>query len=177
MREYTIETIEYPMDVADRLRRALRGAEGVGVRGEGKRATVITRDDEAREQLCMALCRIMLNDAAAQEIKSELKAYPLEADEAARAAERAAALMRRIPRRAGLFAHALTRLTEYTASASALNIEGFLRFRLGSAAQLIRLCALRAATEELIRRRLSSDIDGETVIIITHGIDPDDEPD
>ena len=72
MREYSIETIDYRIDIADRIRRALRGAEGVGVKGEGQRAAVITRDGEAREQLCMALCRVLLNDAAAEEIKREL---------------------------------------------------------------------------------------------------------
>lgn len=177
MREYSIETIDYRIDIADRIRRALRGAEGVGVRGEGQRAAVITRDGEAREQLCMALCRVLLNDAAAEEIKRELKAYPLEAAEAERAAVRAAELMRRVPRRASLFANALTRLTEYTKAESALNIEGFLRFRLADAANLIRLCALRAAMEELIRRELSAGTDGETIIIITRDTDPSTEPD
>ena len=36
MREYSIETIDYRIDIADRIRRALRGAEGVGVKGEGQ---------------------------------------------------------------------------------------------------------------------------------------------
>ena len=177
MREYSIETIDYRIDIADRIRRALRGAEGVGVKGEGQRAAVITRDEEAREQLCMALCHVLLNDAAAEEIKRELKAYPLEAAEAERAAVRAGELMRRVPRRASLFANALTRLTEYTKAESALNIEGFLRFRLTDAANLIRLCALRAAMEELIRRELSAGTDGETIIIITRDTDPSTEPD
>lgn len=177
MREYSIETIDYRIDIADRIRRALRGAEGVGVRGEGQRAAVITRDGEAREQLCMALCHVLLNDAAAEEIKRELKAYPLEAAEAERAAVRAGELMRRVPRRASLFANALSRLTEYTKAESALNIEGFLRFRLADAANLIRLCALRAAMEELIRRELSAGTDGETIIIITRDTDPSTEPD
>lgn len=177
MREYSIETIDYRIDIADRIRRALRGAEGVGVRGEGQKAAVITRDGEAREQLCMALCHVLLNDAAAEEIKRELKAYPLEAAEAERAAVRAAELMRRVPRRASLFANALSRLTEYTKAESALNIEGFLRFRLADAANLIRLCALRAAMEELIRRELSAGTDGETIIIITRDTDPSTEPD
>lgn len=177
MREYSIETIDYRIDIADRIRRALRGAEGVGVRGEGQKAAVITRDGEAREQLCMALCHVLLNDAAAEEIKRELKAYPLEAAEAERAAVRAGELMRRVPRRASLFANALTRLTEYTKAESALNIEGFLRFRLTDAANLIRLCALRAAMEELIRRELSAGTDGETIIIITRDTDPSTEPD
>ena len=177
MREYSIETIDYRIDIADRIRRALRGAEGVGVRGEGQKAAVITRDGEAREQLCMALCHVLLNDAAAEEIKRELKAYPLEAAEAERAAVRAGELMRRVPRRASLFANALTRLTEYTKAESALNIEGFLRFRLMDAANLIRLCALRAAMEELIRRELSAGTDGETIIIITRDTDPSTEPD
>ena len=177
MREYSIETIDYRIDIADRIRRALRGAEGVGVRGEGQRAAVITRDGEAREQLCMALCRVLLNDAAAEEIKRELKAYPLEAAEAERAAVRAGELMRRVPRRASLFANALSRLTEYTKAESALNIEAFLRFRLADAANLIRLCALRAAMEELIRRELSAGTDGETIIIITRDTDPSTEPD
>lgn len=177
MREYSIETIDYRIDIADRIRRALRGAEGVGVRGEGQRAAVITRDGEAREQLCMALCHVLLNDAAAEEIKRELKAYPLEAAEAERAAVRAGELMRRVPRRASLFANALSRLTEYTKAESALNIEGFLRFRLTDAANLIRLCALRAAMEELIRRELSAGTDGETIIIITRDTDPSTEPD
>lgn len=177
MREYSIETIDYRIDIADRIRRALRGAEGVGVRGEGQRAAVITRDGEAREQLCMALCRVLLNDAAAEEIKRELKAYPLEAAEAERAAVRAGELMRRVPRRASLFANALSRLTEYTKAESVLNIEGFLRFRLADAANLIRLCALRAAMEELIRRELSAGTDGETIIIITRDTDPSTEPD
>lgn len=177
MREYSIETIDYRIDIADRIRRALRGAEGVGVRGEGQRAAVITRDGEAREQLCMALCRVLLNDAAAEEIKRELKAYPLEAAEAERAAVRAGELMRRVPRRASLFANALSRLTEYTKAESALNIEGFLRFRLADVANLVRLCALRAAMEELIRRELSAGTDGETIIIITRDTDPSTEPD
>lgn len=177
MREYSIETIDYRIDIVDRIRRALRGAEGVGVRGEGQKAAVITRDGEAREQLCMALCHVLLNDAAAEEIKRELKAYPLEAAEAERAAVRAGELMRRVPRRASLFANALTRLTEYTKAESALNIEGFLRFRLTDAANLIRLCALRAAMEELIRRELSAGTDGETIIIITRDTDPSTEPD
>lgn len=177
MREYSIETIDYRIDIADRIRRALRGAEGVGVRGEGQKAAVITRDGEAREQLCMALCSVLLNDAAAEEIKRELKAYPLEAAEAERAAVRAGELMRRVPRRASLFANALSRLTEYTKAESALNIEGFLRFRLADAANLIRLCALRAAMEELIRRELSAGTDGETIIIITRDTDPSTEPD
>lgn len=177
MREYSIETIDYRIDIADRIRRALRGAEGVGVKGEGQKAAVITRDGEAREQLCMALCSVLLNDAAAEEIKRELKAYPLEAAEAERAAVRAAELMRRVPRRASLFAYALSRLTEYTKAESALNIEGFLRFRLADAANLIRLCALRAAMEELIRRELSAGTDGETIIIITRDTDPSTEPD
>lgn len=177
MREYSIETIDYRIDIADRIRRALRGAEGVGVRGEGQKAAVITRDGEAQEQLCMALCRVLLNDAAAEEIKRELKAYPLEAAEAERAAVRAGELMRRVPRRASLFAYALSRLTEYTKAESALNIEGFLRFRLADAANLIRLCALRAAMEELIRRELSAGTDGETIIIITRDTDPSTEPD
>lgn len=177
MREYSIETIDYRIDIADRIRRALRGAEGVGVRGEGQRAAVITRDGEAREQLCMALCHVLLNDAAAEEIKRELKAYPLEAAEAERAAVRAGELMRRVPRRASLFANALSRLTEYTKAESALNIEGFLRFRLADAANLVRLCALRAAMEELIRRELSAGTDGETIIIITRDTDPSTEPD
>lgn len=177
MREYSIETIDYRIDIADRIRRALRGAEGVGVRGEGQKAAVITRDGEAREQLCMALCRVLLNDAAAEEIKRELKAYPLEAAEAERAAVRAGELMRRVPRRASLFAYALSRLTEYTKAESALNIEGFLRFRLADAANLIHLCALRAAMEELIRRELSAGTDGETIIIITRDTDPSTEPD
>ena len=177
MREYSIETIDYRIDIADRIRRALRGAEGVGVRGEGQRAAVITRDGEAREQLCIALCRVLLNDAAAEEIKRELKAYPLEAAEAERAAVRAGELMRRVPRRASLFANALSRLTEYTKAESALNIEGVLRFRLADAANLIRLCALRAAMEELIRRELSAGTDGETIIIITRDTDPSTEPD
>ena len=177
MREYSIETIDYRIDIADRIRRALRGAEGVGVRGEGQRAAVITRDGEAREQLCMALCRVLLNDAAAEEIKRELKAYPLEAAEAERAAVRAGELMRRVPRRASLFANALSRLTEYTKAESVLNIEGFLRFRLADAANLVRLCALRAAMEELIRRELSAGTDGETIIIITRDTDPSTEPD
>ena len=177
MREYSIETIDYRIDIADRIRRALRGAEGVGVKGEGQRAAVITRDEEAREQLCMALCHVLLNDAAAEEIKRELKAYPLEAAEAERAAVRAGELMRRVPRRASLFAYALSRLTEYTKAESALNIEGFLRFRLADAANLIRLCALRAAMEELIRRELSAGTDGETIIIITRDTDPSTEPD
>lgn len=177
MREYSIETIDYRIDIADRIRRALRGAEGVGVRGEGQKAAVITRDGEAREQLCMALCHVLLNDAAAEEIKRELKAYPLEAAEAERAAVRAGELMRRVPRRASLFANALSRLTEYTKAESALNIEGFLRFRLADAANLIRLCALRAAMEELIRRELSAGTDGETIIIITRDTDPSTEPD
>ncbi len=177
MREYSIETIDYRIDIADRIRRALRGAEGVGVRGEGQKAAVITRDGEAREQLCMALCRVLLNDAAAEEIKRELKAYPLEAAEAERAAVRAGELMRRVPRRASLFANALSRLTEYTKAESVLNIEGFLRFRLADAANLIRLCALRAAMEELIRRELSAGTDGETIIIITRDTDPSTEPD
>lgn len=177
MREYSIETIDYRIDIADRIRRALRGAEGVGVRGEGQRAAVITRDGEAREQLCIALCHVLLNDAAAEEIKRELKAYPLEAAEAERAAVRAGELMRRVPRRASLFANALSRLTEYTKAESALNIEGFLRFRLADAANLIRLCALRAAMEELIRRELSAGTDGETIIIITRDTDPSTEPD
>ena len=177
MREYSIETIDYRIDIADRIRRALRGAEGVGVRGEGQKAAVITRDGEAREQLCMALCHVLLNDAAAEEIKRELKAYPLEAAEAERAAVRAGELMRRVPRRASLFANALTRLTEYTKAESALNIEGFLRFRLTDAANLIRLCALRAAMKELIRRELSAGTDGETIIIITRDTDPSTEPD
>lgn len=177
MREYSIETIDYRIDIADRIRRALRGAEGVGVKGEGQRAAVITRDGEAREQLCMALCRVLLNDAAAEEIKRELKAYPLEAAEAERAAVRAGELMRRVPRRASLFANALSRLTEYTKAESVLNIEGFLRFRLADAANLIRLCALRAAMEELIRRELSAGTDGETIIIITRDTDPSTEPD
>ena len=177
MREYSIETIDYRIDIADRIRRALRGAEGVGVKGEGQKAAVITRDGEAREQLCMALCRVLLNDAAAEEIKRELKAYPLEAAEAERAAVRAGELMRRVPRRASLFAYALSRLTEYTKAESALNIEGFLRFRLVDAANLIRLCALRAAMEELIRRELSAGTDGENIIIITRDTDPSTEPD
>lgn len=177
MREYSIETIDYRIDIADRIRRALRGAEGVGVKGEGQKAAVITRDGEAREQLCMALCRVLLNDAAAEEIKRELKAYPLEAAEAERAAVRAGELMRRVPRMASLFAYALSRLTEYTKAESALNIEGFLRFRLADAANLIRLCALRAAMEELIRRELSAGTDGETIIIITRDTDPSTEPD
>ena len=177
MREYSIETIDYRIDIADRIRRALRGAEGVGVKGEGQKAAVITRDGEAREQLCMALCSVLLNDAAAEEIKRELKAYPLEAAEAERAAVRAGELMRRVPRRASLFANALSRLTEYTKAESALNIEGFLRFRLTDAANLIRLCALRAAMEELIRRELSAGTDGETIIIITRDTDPSTEPD
>ena len=177
MREYSIETIDYRIDIADRIRRALRGAEGVGVRGEGQRAAVITRDGEAREQLCIALCHVLLNDAAAEEIKRELKAYPLEAAEAERAAVRAGELMRRVPRRASLFANALSRLTEYTKAESVLNIEGFLRFRLADAANLIRLCALRAAMEELIRRELSAGTDGETIIIITRDTDPSTEPD
>ena len=177
MREYSIETIDYRIDIADRIRRALRGAEGVGVKGEGQKAAVITRDGEAREQLCMALCRVLLNDAAAEEIKRELKAYPLEAAEAERAAVRAGELMRRVPRRASLFANALSRLTEYTKAESALNIEGFLRFRLADAANFIRLCALRAAMEELIRRELSAGTDGETIIIITRDTDPSTEPD
>lgn len=177
MREYSIETIDYRIDIADRIRRALRGAEGVGVRGEGQRAAVITRDEEAREQLCMALCHVLLNDAAAEEIKRELRAYPLEAAEAERAAVRAGELMRRVPRRASLFANALSRLMEYTKAESALNIEGFLRFRLADAANLIRLCALRAAMEELIRRELSAGTDGETIIIITRDTDPSTEPD
>lgn len=177
MREYSIETIDYRIDIADRIRRALRGAEGVGVKGEGQKAAVITRDGEAQEQLCMALCRVLLNDAAAEEIKRELKAYPLEAAEAERAAVRAGELMRRVPRRASLFANALTRLMEYTKAESALNIEGFLRFRLADAANLIRLCALRAAMEELIRRELSAGTDGETIIIITRDTDPSTEPD
>lgn len=177
MREYSIETIDYRIDIADRIRRALRGAEGVGVKGEGQRAAVITRDEEAREQLCMALCHVLLNDAAAEEIKRELKAYPLEAAEAERAAVRAGELMRRVPRRASLFANALSRLMEYTKAESALNIEGFLRFRLADAANLIRLCALRAAMEELIRRELSAGTDGETIIIITRDTDPSTEPD
>lgn len=177
MREYSIETIDYRIDIADRIRRALRGAEGVGVRGEGQKAAVITRDGEAREQLCMALCRVLLNDAAAEEIKRELKAYPLEAAEAERAAVRAGELMRRVPRRVSLFANALTRLMEYTKAESVLNIEGFLRFRLADAANLIRLCALRAAMEELIRRELSAGTDGETIIIITRDTDPSTEPD
>lgn len=177
MREYSIETIDYRIDIADRIRRALRGAEGVGVKGEGQKAAVITRDGEAREQLCMALCRVLLNDAAAEEIKRELKAYPLEAAEAERAAVCAGELMRRVPRRASLFANALSRLTEYTKAESALNIEGFLRFRLADAANLIRLCALRAAMEELIRRELSAGTDGETIIIITRDTDPSTEPD
>lgn len=177
MREYSIETIDYRIDIADRIRRALRGAEGVGVRGEGQKAAVMTRDGEAREQLCMALCRVLLNDAAAEEIKRELKAYPLEAAEAERAAVRAGELMRRVPRRASFFANALSRLTEYTKAESALNIEGFLRFRLADAANLIRLCALRAAMEELIRRELSAGTDGETIIIITRDTDPSTEPD
>lgn len=177
MREYSIETIDYRIDIADRIRRALRGAEGVGVKGEGQRAAVITRDGEAREQLCMALCRVLLNDAAAEEIKRELKAYPLEAAEAERAAVRAGELMRRVPRRVSLFANALTRLMEYTKAESVLNIEGFLRFRLADAANLIRLCALRAAMEELIRRELSAGTDGETIIIITRDTDPSTEPD
>ena len=177
MREYSIETIDYRIDIADRIRRALRGAEGVGVRGEGQKAAVITRDGEAREQLCMALCRVLLNDAAAEEIKRELKAYPLEAAEAERAAVRAAELMRRVPRRASLFAYALSRLTEHTKADSALNIARCLRFRLADAANLIRLCALRAAMEELIRRELSAGTDGETIIIITRDTDPSTEPD
>ena len=177
MREYSIETIDYRIDIADRIRRALRGAEGVGVKGEGQKAAVITRDGEAREQLCMALCRVLLNDAAAEEIKRELRAYPLEAAEAERAAVRAGELMRRVPRRASLFAYALSRLTEYTKAESALNIVGFLRFRLADAANLIRLCALRAAMEELIRRELSAGTDGETIIIITRDTDPSTEPD
>ena len=177
MREYSIETIDYRIDIADRIRRALRGAEGVGVKGEGQKAAVITRDGEAREQLCMALCRVLLNDAAAEEIKRELKAYPLEAAEAERAAVRAGELMRRVPRRASLFANALSRLTEYSKAESALNIEGFLRFRLTDAANLIRLSALRAAMEELIRRELSAGTDGETIIIITRDTDPSTEPD
>lgn len=177
MREYSIETIDYRIDIADRIRRALRGVEGVGVKGEGQRAAVITRDGEAREQLCMALCRVLLNDAAAEEIKRELKAYPLEAAEAERAAVRAGELMRRVPRSASLFANALSRLMEYTKAESALNIEGFLRFRLADAANLIRLCALRAAMEELIRRELSAGTDGETIIIITRDTDPSTEPD
>ena len=177
MREYSIETIDYRIDIADRIRRALRGAEGVGVKGEGQRAAVMTRDEEAREQLCMALYRVLLNDAAAEEIKSELRAYPLEAAEAERAAVRAGELMRRVPRRASLFAYALSRLTEYTKAESALNIEGFLRFRLADAANLVRLCALRAAMEELIRRELSAGTDGETIIIITRDTDPSTEPD
>ena len=177
MREYSIETIDYRIDIADRIRRALRGAEGVGVKGEGQRAAVITRDEEAREQLCMALCHVLLNDAAAEEIKRELKAYLLEAAETERAAVRAGELMRRVPRRASLFANALSRLMEYTKAESALNIEGFLRFRLADAANLIRLCALRAAMEELIRRELSAGTDGETIIIITRDTDPSTEPD
>ena len=177
MREYSIETIDYRIDIADRIRRALRGAEGVGVRGEGQKAAVLTRDGEAREQLCMALCHVLLNDAAAEEIKRELKAYPLEAAETERAAVRAGELMRRVPRRASLFANALSRLMEYTKAESALNIEGFLRFRLADAANLIRLCALRAAMEELIRRELSAGTDGETIIIITRDTDPSTEPD
>ena len=177
MREYSIETIDYRIDIADRIRRALRGAEGVGVKGEGQKAAVITRDGEAREQLCMALCRVLLNDAAAEEIKRELKAYPLEAAEAERAAVCAGELMRRVPRRASLFANALSRLTEYTKAETTLNIEGFLRFRLADAANLIRLCALRAAMEELIRRELSAGTDGKTIIIITRDTDPSTEPD
>ena len=163
MREYSIETIDYRIDIA--------------VKGEGQRAAVITRDGEAREQLCMALCRVLLNDAAAEEIKRELKVYPLEAAEAERAAVRAGELMRRVPRRASLFANALSRLTEYTKAETTLNIEGFLRFRLADAANLIRLCALRAAMEELIRRELSAGTDGETIIIITRDTDPSTEPD
>ena len=85
--------------------------------------------------------------------------------------------MRRVPRRASLFANALSRLTEYTKAESALNIEGFLRFRLADAANLIRLCALHAAMEELIRRELSAGTDGETIIIITRDTDPSTEPD
>ena len=40
MREYSIETIDYRIDIADRIRRALRGAEGVGVKGEGQKAAI-----------------------------------------------------------------------------------------------------------------------------------------
>ena len=86
-------------------------------------------------------------------------------------------LSKSVPRRASLFANALSRLTEYTKAETTLNIEGFLRFRLADAANLIRLCALRAAMEELIRRELSAGTDGETIIIITRDTDPSTEPD
>ena len=57
MREYSIETIDYRIDIADRIRRALRGAEGVGVKGEGQKAAVITRDGEARVPRSAQRCR------------------------------------------------------------------------------------------------------------------------
>lgn len=155
MREYRIETIEYGIDTANCVRRALRGAEGVGVSGEGGSALIKTRDEEARERLCMALCRVLLNDAAAEEMRIELKAYDFDEAELCRALNRGMEMLTSRKRRAAMFAYAISRIMEYTRTENTLNLEGFLRFRLREARETIRLCALYAAAEELIRREIT----------------------
>ncbi len=155
MREYRIETIEYGIDTANCVRRALRGAEGVGVSGEGGSALIKTRDEEARERLCMALCRILLIDAAAEEMRIELKAYDFDEEELRRALNRGMELFASRRRRAAMFAYAISCLMEYTRTESTMNIEGFLRFRLNEARETIYMCALCAAAEELIRREMA----------------------
>lgn len=176
MKEYSIETLEYGFDVADKVRRALRGAEGVGVKGGGSRARVITRDEEARERLCMALCRVLLWDAAKEEIKAELEAYGLAVQQLENAAQRGAELMRTRKRCQALFAYAAAKLMDYTRSTYKINLEGFLRFRLGQARGLIKLCALCAAAEEALRSELGAD-EGAMIIVISPCDNADGEPD
>lgn len=180
MREYRIETMEYGIDTANCVRRALRGAEGVGVKDEGGSALVKTRDEEAREQLCMALCRVLLNDAAAEELRTELKAYDFNEAELCRAVNRGMEMFASRRRRTAMFAYAISRLMEYTRTENTLNLEGFLRFRLSEARETIRLCALYAAAEELIRREIAAHPelfdaqgDDETIVFIIHPHDGD----
>lgn len=180
MREYRIETIEYGIDTANCVRRALRGAEGVGVVGEGASALIKTRDEEAREQLCMALCRVLLNDAAAEELRIELETYDFDEAELCRALNRGIEMFASHRRRTAMFAYAISRLMDYTRTESTMNLEGFLRFRLSEARETIHMCALCAAAEELIRREIALhpelfDARGEeeTIVIIIHPHDGD----
>ena len=179
MREFLLETLEYDIDVANTLRDRLRDAEGVGVKAISRqRAKAAVRDEEGIETLCMALWRLMLKDRTYMERKKEIEIYPIDDDEKRLALKRGIAVLKGIRGRTALYARAAARLMDYLSTESALNIEGFFRFRMSEAVELIKIVALKAAIEQLVIREFAGagkncDEGGNIIIIIRTDNDTD----
>ena len=151
MRICSLGTCEYDLDIGKLMERRLsgNGADTQKINANARDVRFEIEDEQALEQWCASVGQLVSKDIAQLAIADKVNDLPINLAEKQMVLIEAIKLSRKSDRDGNSIASAVR---EYFRTQDALNLEGFLRFRIKDVQQAWDMCVLHAAEELLLKR-------------------------